>query len=131
MQMAAADSSTNDANKLQPELQVARCMSNRYKSEDFPRCVACTRRWAGDTCRFQGIRFFLKNEKRQIAGFSFMEKQKADFPNMKFPNEWNVPFTEEHLSVTKVGPFFDGLNLLTKWSEDDCKGVGKCPPSRT
>jgi hypothetical protein len=42
--------------KLVPELQFARCMSNRYKPDPFPRCVSCTRRWAGDTCRFQGIR---------------------------------------------------------------------------
>lgn len=42
--------------KLVPELQFARCMSNRYKPDPFPRCLSCTRRWAGDTCRFQGIR---------------------------------------------------------------------------
>jgi hypothetical protein len=42
--------------KLVPELQFARCMSTRYKPDPFPRCVSCTRRWAGDTCRFQGIR---------------------------------------------------------------------------
>ena len=42
--------------KLVPELQFARCMSNRYRPDPFPRCVSCTRRWAGDTCRFQGIR---------------------------------------------------------------------------
>ena len=42
--------------QLTPELQFARCMSNRYKPDPFPRCVSCTRRWAGDTCRFQGIR---------------------------------------------------------------------------
>jgi hypothetical protein len=44
------------SDKLSPELQSARCMSNRYKPDPFPRCVSCTRRWAGDTCRFQGIR---------------------------------------------------------------------------
>ena len=44
------------AGTLVPELQFARCMSNRYRPDPFPRCVSCTRRWAGDTCRFQGIR---------------------------------------------------------------------------
>ena len=43
-------------------------MSNRYKAESFPRCVSCTPHWAGDTCRFQGIRFFLKDEKQNIVG---------------------------------------------------------------
>ena len=47
------------------QFQFARCMSNRYRSEQFPRCVSCTRRWAGDTCRFQGIRFFLKDPQQE------------------------------------------------------------------
>lgn len=101
MQTIAPDGTSDSSTKLQPELQVSRCMSNRYKTDDFPRCVACTRRWAGDTCRFQGIRFFLKNEQRQIVGVSFMESQRADFPNMKFPEKWNVPLTDEHLRKTK------------------------------
>ncbi|KAH9927146.1 Clavaminate synthase-like protein [Epithele typhae] len=82
---------------LQPELQFARCMSNRYRSEEFPRCVSCTRRWAGDTCRFQGIRFFLKNQNRDIVGISFVESQKPDAPTMTFPNKWNVPLQMDHI----------------------------------
>ncbi|KAI0313254.1 hypothetical protein OF83DRAFT_1175844, partial [Amylostereum chailletii] len=74
---------------LHPELQFARCMSNRYKSENFPRCVSCTRRWAGDTCRFQGIRFFLKNDQGDIMGASFVENPKADGPTMNFPTRWD------------------------------------------
>ncbi|KAI0080657.1 hypothetical protein K474DRAFT_1614902 [Panus rudis PR-1116 ss-1] len=86
---------------LQPELQFARCMSNRYRSEEFPRCVSCTRRWAGDTCRFQGIRFFLKDENRNIVGISFVENQKPDGPSMNFPLQWNIPLTEVHIRRVK------------------------------
>ncbi|KAI0002943.1 hypothetical protein BJV74DRAFT_814326 [Russula compacta] len=85
-----------------PELQFARCMSNRYKSESFPRCVSCTRRWAGDTCRFQGIRFFLKDEKQNIVGVSFVENQKADSPTMKFPTRWNRPLDTVFIREIKL-----------------------------
>jgi len=92
---------------LHPELQFARCMSNRYKSEQFPRCVSCTRRWAGDTCRFQGIRFFLKDHQRNIVGISFVESQKPDAPSMIFPTRWNVTLLPAHIQRTKVmGQFF-------------------------
>ncbi|KAH9963231.1 hypothetical protein BC827DRAFT_1194282 [Russula dissimulans] len=85
-----------------PELQFARCMSNRYKAESFPRCVSCTRRWAGDTCRFQGIRFFLKDEKQNIVGVSFVENQKADSPTMKFPTRWNRPLDVAFIKEIKL-----------------------------
>ncbi|EIN10255.1 hypothetical protein PUNSTDRAFT_142322 [Punctularia strigosozonata HHB-11173 SS5] len=87
--------------QLHPELQFARCMSNRYRPESFPRCVSCTRRWAGDTCRFQGIRFFLKDESRNIVGISFVENQKQDAPTMCFPNSWNVPLEARHTRTIK------------------------------
>ena len=77
-------------------------MSNRYRSEEFPRCVSCTRRWAGDTCRFQGIRFFLKDENRNIIGISFVENHKADGPSMNFPVKWNVPLQLAHIERIKV-----------------------------
>ncbi|KAA1466060.1 hypothetical protein DENSPDRAFT_862224 [Dentipellis sp. KUC8613] len=86
---------------LHPELQFARCMSNRYKAESFPRCVSCTRRWAGDTCRFQGIRFFLKDDKGNIVGVSFVENQKPDAPSMNFPSRWNVPLDAKYIKKTK------------------------------
>lgn len=87
--------------QFQPELQFARCMSNRYRSEQFPRCVSCTRRWAGDTCRFQGIRYFLKDSSRNIVGISFVENQKPDMPNMNFPVKWNSPLEKQHIWRTK------------------------------
>ena len=95
-------SDTDTSGLLHPELQFARCMSNRYRSEQFPRCVSCTRRWAGDTCRFQGIRFFLKDPQRNIVGISFVETQKPDAPSMNFPNKWNVPLQPSHIRRTKV-----------------------------
>lgn len=96
---------------LHPELQFARCMSNRYRSEEFPRCVSCTRRWAGDTCRFQGIRFFLKNDKKNIVGISFVESQKPDAPSMNFPHKWNIELQRSHLRRIKVTPSFH-ISLL-------------------
>ncbi|KAG2014131.1 hypothetical protein CC2G_010974 [Coprinopsis cinerea AmutBmut pab1-1] len=65
--------------KLFPELQFARCMSNRYKNQDFPRCVSCTRRWAGDTSL--GI--------------------KLKLPALHFPEQWNVPIRKDHISRCK------------------------------
>jgi [histone H3]-dimethyl-L-lysine9 demethylase len=98
-----ASSHPEASGPLHPELQFARCMSNRYKNEQFPRCVSCTRRWAGDTCRFQGIRFFLKDNNRNIVGISFVENQKPDAPAMTFPAVWNVPLQAVHVRRTKVG----------------------------
>ncbi|KAF5357688.1 hypothetical protein D9758_007482 [Tetrapyrgos nigripes] len=87
--------------KLTPELQVGRCMAARYKAEEFPRCVSCTRRWAGDTCRFQGIRFFLRDAESRIVGVSFVNNQKAEKKSMEFPTSWNVPLTMENIRRTK------------------------------
>ncbi|KAF5372048.1 hypothetical protein D9615_008080 [Tricholomella constricta] len=91
----------DEATVLQAELQTTRCMSTKYKSDTFPRCVACTRRWAGDTCRFQGIRYFLRNPQMEIVGVSFSESQKADLPSMKFPKEWNEELTTANIIRTK------------------------------
>ncbi|KAG6816878.1 hypothetical protein H0H87_002199, partial [Tephrocybe sp. NHM501043] len=86
---------------LHAEPQSTRCMSTKYKNDPFPRCVACTRRWAGDTCRFQGIRYFLRTSDMNIVGVTFSETQKADLPSMKFPTEWNEPLTDKHILRTK------------------------------
>lgn len=102
MQLVSPDVGASEASvSLHPELQFARCMSNRYRNDQFPRCVSCTRRWAGDTCRFQGIRFFLKDSERNMVGISFVETQKADLPTMNFPTRWNVPLRAEHINRTK------------------------------
>ena len=120
MRVVGEDGTSNPeaGGPLQPELQFARCMSNRYRSEEFPRCVSCTRRWAGDTCRFQGIRFFLKNQNRDIVGISFVESQKPDAPTMNFPNKWNVSLEKEHILRVKVGSF-SASSLLSLWGETE------------
>ncbi|KAJ7122900.1 hypothetical protein C8R44DRAFT_784877 [Mycena epipterygia] len=83
------------------EPQVSRCMSNRYKNEDFPRCVSCTRRWAGDTCRFQSIRTFCRDSDGNIKGFIFQENPERDAIPLHFPNEWNIPLDSRHIHETK------------------------------
>ncbi|KXN84230.1 Lysine-specific demethylase 3A [Leucoagaricus sp. SymC.cos] len=105
---------TENAIPLQPELQFARCMSNRYRTEQFPRCVSCTRRWAGDTCRFQGIRFFLKDKKRDIVGISFVEGRYQDAPKMVYPTRWNVPLKEAHIKRMKLSIAKALLPILKK-----------------
>ncbi|KAF9464272.1 hypothetical protein BDZ94DRAFT_1297282 [Collybia nuda] len=99
--VSAQGNQQGNSEALHPELQFARCMSNRYKNDQFPRCVSCTRRWAGDTCRFQGIRFFLKDVQRNIVGISFVESHKADLPTMNFPVQWNASLQPEHIKRTK------------------------------
>ncbi|KAF8164873.1 hypothetical protein B0H34DRAFT_686986 [Crassisporium funariophilum] len=98
-----ADPHNNTHIALVPELQFARCMSNRYRKEEFPRCVSCTRRWAGDTCRFQGIRYFLRDPERKLVGISFGEHHAPmDGPAMQFPIKWNRKFKKEHIKRTKL-----------------------------
>lgn len=89
--------------RYMPELQFARCMSNRYRNEEFPRCVSCTRRWAGDTCRFQGIRFFMRDAQKKLVGISFQEHHSVgQAPVMEFPSKWNRSFEPEYVKRSKV-----------------------------
>ncbi|ESK84030.1 jmjd1a protein [Moniliophthora roreri MCA 2997] len=85
----------------QPEVQLARCMSHKYKDKPIPRCVSCTRRWAGDTCRFQGIRVFIKNTDGNVVGFGFAKQQKEELPSMQFPTVWNVDLGWKDIKTTK------------------------------
>ncbi|KAJ7638409.1 Clavaminate synthase-like protein [Roridomyces roridus] len=83
------------------ELQTSRCMSSKYKNEQhLPRCVACTRRWAGDTCRFQALRSIYRNSNGNIMGFSFQE-QPTPAMSMKFPNVWNTSLEMSHIQEIK------------------------------
>ncbi|KAJ6543856.1 hypothetical protein B0H19DRAFT_1168673 [Mycena capillaripes] len=86
---------------LAREAQTSRCMSSRYKKQDFPKCVACTRRWAGDTCRFQNIRSFFIDQDGNTRGFCFTEKQDVQAPTMKYPDKWNVLLELSHIHETK------------------------------
>lgn len=106
--------------QLVADIQMARCMSSRYKMDAFPRCVSCTRRWAGDTCRFQGIRyvkppselffyipkyfcrFFLRDTDRRIGGVSFVDSQVEELPKMNFPDSWNISLDFDKINLLKV-----------------------------
>ncbi|KAG6914045.1 hypothetical protein DXG01_002781 [Tephrocybe rancida] len=103
---------------LHAEPQSTRCMSTKYKHDAFPRCVACTRRWAGDTCRFQGIRYFLRegvgqaqpqgsngngNGQGRIVGVTFSEsREDMGERGMKFPRCWNEEMGWSVLKRTKL-----------------------------
>lgn len=97
---------------LIPELQFARCMSNRYKNEEFTRCVSCTRRWAGDTCRFQGIRYLMRDQDMQLKGVSFAPTTNAENSSMKFSHQWNRHFEREHVQRSKVSGLFKNMRPL-------------------
>jgi [histone H3]-dimethyl-L-lysine9 demethylase len=86
------------------ELQSARCMSSKYRDDKLPRCVSCIRRGQGDTCRFQGIRFILKDECGRITGACFTSKSKKrlESPKMEWPMAWNIPMEPAHIQTTKV-----------------------------
>jgi len=86
-----------------PELQSKRCSSNQYKLEAFPHCVACTRRQAGDTCRFQGIRYFMRDADGKLLGISFNESHSVSPTlTMEFPKRWNRKVEMEHVRPSKV-----------------------------
>jgi hypothetical protein len=89
-----------------PEIQFARCMSARYKDIKFSRCVSCTRRWAGDTCRFQNIRYFLRDKtENHYPAFAFIEyhHELPLHPDHTLPTTWNVDLTMDHIRTMKVG----------------------------
>ncbi|KAH6896422.1 Jmjd1a protein [Coprinopsis sp. MPI-PUGE-AT-0042] len=88
------------AHKIKCERQYARCMSTKYKNDKFPRCVSCTRRWAGDTCRFQGIRYLLRNtEDNTIHAVAFTDR--AEVPTLQFNDRWNIDPTMKHITRIK------------------------------
>ncbi|KAF7331679.1 hypothetical protein MKEN_00047600 [Mycena kentingensis (nom. inval.)] len=82
------------------EMQVSRCMSTRYKNADIPRCIACTRRWAGDTCRFQHVRSIFWDEAGKLQGFAYTE-QLSRKPVLLFPDQWNTTFDKQRIDDIK------------------------------
>ncbi|KIY45127.1 hypothetical protein FISHEDRAFT_49906 [Fistulina hepatica ATCC 64428] len=85
---------------VETELQEARCMSNKYKQDEIPRCVSCTRRYQGDTCRFLGVRYFFKSASGKFSGMGFRSTPVTPL-NVRFPQRWNVPLTTAHIHVTQ------------------------------
>ncbi|KAF7301249.1 Clavaminate synthase-like protein [Mycena indigotica] len=86
---------------LRREMQTSRCMSTRFKNKDIPRCISCTRRWAGDTCRFQHVRSIFWDDHGRVQGFAFTE-QLSRKPAMVFPERWNKPLEMSHLKEAKI-----------------------------
>nr|GAT46123.1 clavaminate synthase-like protein [Mycena chlorophos] len=99
--------------QLRREMQTSRCMSTRYKNKDIPRCISCTRRWAGDTCRFQHVRSIFWDKDGRVQGFSFTE-QLTRTPAMVFPQEWNTKFEPSHLRDIKKTSAKGLLPILRK-----------------
>ena len=88
-----------------PTLQYVPCMSKQYRNEEFSHCVSCTRRQDGDTCRFQGIRYLMRDENEKLVGISFSESLSvAQMPKMAFPPSWNRKVEREHVRRSKVRP---------------------------
>ncbi|KAG7096549.1 hypothetical protein E1B28_003972 [Marasmius oreades] len=87
---------------LTPDVQNARCMSSKYRDYAYSRCVSCTRRWAGDTCRFQGVRLFMKDVNGATVGIGFTQHQREEAPMMHFLDEWNDNFGWEEIRRTKL-----------------------------
>ncbi|KZV75102.1 hypothetical protein PENSPDRAFT_661909 [Peniophora sp. CONT] len=100
---------------LHPELQLSRCMSPRYRTSPYPRCVACTRRWAGDVCRFQGLRVFLRDAQGTFRGVSFLEVRPTPIPAVPNEPSTSVPSDSEaepH-TLTRIP---DAERLPTNWN---------------
>ncbi|KAJ7762764.1 hypothetical protein DFH07DRAFT_813374 [Mycena maculata] len=96
---AIVPSEVPDGANVIKEVQAARCMSNRYRCEEAPRCVSCIRRWRSDTCRFQGIRYFCWDSDGNMAGVCFEETPKHN--PMNYPDVWNIPLDKSHIQETK------------------------------
>lgn len=89
--------------RAHPELQSARCMAKKYASDSFPQCVSCVRRQAGDTCRFQNLRYFLREGDRiQAYGFLGSSVLQEDVSMFSIPLEWNVELNKTHVEQTMV-----------------------------
>ena len=86
------------------ELQVNNCNSVRYRSEEMPRCTACIKKISGESCRFQRLRYLLRETtgRRKVVGFSFGESQAHASPALDMPNKWNTDLLPAHIERVKV-----------------------------
>lgn len=114
------------ANDVQPRpvLQTSKCSASIYKSEKHLRCTACVKKKAGDTCRFQFIRFFLRDESGNVVGVSFLGPQRVDPSPMDFPNQWNIPLDESHLNLVKV--WLRPLDCRLSHTDETAANCGTC-----
>lgn len=103
--------------ELFPELQKARCMSNKYKHTEISKCVSCTRRKQGDVCRFQNIRYIMKDSQGlfivqqsrirlisigEVKGIAFSQTVSHEEEDIEYPTKWNVDLTADRASTSKV-----------------------------
>ncbi|PPQ71721.1 hypothetical protein CVT24_007891 [Panaeolus cyanescens] len=58
-------------------------------------------RW--DTCRFQGIRFFMRDSQRKLMAVSFNQHHgRPEGPHIEFPTQWNREFEPAHAKRVKL-----------------------------
>ncbi|KAK0485497.1 hypothetical protein EDD18DRAFT_1293050 [Armillaria luteobubalina] len=115
------DPTNHASGQLVSEKQELRCRSTRYRSQGSYSCVSCIQRKAGDTCRFQGIRYFLKDEKGSFKDTIFLSKPFGARPVIKYPTTWNIPFSDEYIKITKRATA-RGLLPILKRESDHIKG---------
>ncbi|KAF8144397.1 hypothetical protein K438DRAFT_1631881, partial [Mycena galopus ATCC 62051] len=74
----------------------------RYITDEYSKCVSCTRRWAEDPCRFQNLRSFFRDDKGTLVGLAFEEKQDdSRTVRIDYPHKWNIPLDKIHLHQMK------------------------------
>lgn len=89
------------------ELQEVRCSSLSVTQGDLVRCVSCTQKSAGDTCRFCGTRVLLLREDdvggRVVIGYWFRGTSTSiDEETFDFRDEWSSDVTGDDMLASKV-----------------------------
>ncbi|KAL1749824.1 hypothetical protein FB107DRAFT_224897, partial [Schizophyllum commune] len=85
---------------LDLEQQVGCCTTGKAAASGVPKCITCSRRLAGDTCRFQGIRWFGLDQDENIVTVGF--KDVGTVSGLLYPDRWNVIPTQENLMQVKM-----------------------------
>ncbi|KAK0207438.1 hypothetical protein IW262DRAFT_1530297 [Armillaria fumosa] len=75
--------------------------TNQASGQLVPELQESRRRKAGDTCRFKGVRYFLKDKKGNVMGVSFVTKPLGAIPIIKYPTAWNIPLSDEYIKIIK------------------------------
>ncbi|KAG8690807.1 hypothetical protein FRC08_010350 [Ceratobasidium sp. 394] len=72
-------------------VQDKKCFHYAWDQTIVPRCLACRKKKAGDTCRFSGIRYFkLTPVSFDAIGVSFDSRQVKEQPDYHLPLKWNI-----------------------------------------
>ncbi|KAG9124751.1 hypothetical protein FRC07_010375 [Ceratobasidium sp. 392] len=79
-------------------VQDKRCFYYAWDQTIVPRCLACRKKKAGDTCRFMGIRSFkLKPVSFDAIGVTFDSRRTKEQPDYHLPFKWNITPKIEHV----------------------------------